>query len=171
MKSIDKNQRLILKITFSIVLIILATAIILFYNKGSLVKKGQFIIPEVEKKAILGMPDDIPEEYMYQEVKVNDDYIVYLCSIPTVKDNKLTIYFTSVKTNKGLIRIKVLDSKNNIIGESGLLNPNSYVKEILLSNDLYDNEIITIKVMNYEKDTYYSLGEIKLDLFIKKITG
>ena len=73
-----------------------------------------------------------------------------------------------VSNNKGLIKIKVLDSKKTVIGESGLISPNSYLKNIVLSKQLMNKEKITIRVMNYEKDTYYSLGEVKLDLFVRK---
>ena len=116
MKNLNKKQQLIIKISLGILLVICIITLIIFLNKNNFAKKGQFVIPKTEQNAIQGKPDSIPEEYMYQEAKVNDDYIVYLCAIPTVKDNILTIYFTSVETNKGLIKIKILDSNNNIIG-------------------------------------------------------
>lgn len=165
----DKEQKFIIKITTIIVIIICIISIVIFFNKNSFTKVGKFVIPEMEKNAISGRPSDVANELMYQEVKVNDNYIVYLCAIPTYKNNKLTIYFTSVETNSGLMKIKVLDSHNNIIGESGLINPNSYVKEIKLNRELLNKEKITIKVMHYEKDTYYSLGNIKLDLLVNKM--
>ena len=169
-KYIDDEQKSIIKIALIIVLIITCAVIIIFIlNKNNLESNGQFIIPEIETNATMGKPNDIPKEYMYQEVKVNDNYIVYLCAIPQVKDNNLTIYFTSTEKNEGLVKIKVFNSNNSLIGESGLINPNSYIKDIKLNKTLNNNDSITVKVMHYEKETYYSLGEVKLDLLVKKI--
>lgn len=169
MNNMDKEQKIILKISLAIALVICTISLIIFLNRDAFAKKGQFVVPEMDLTAINGKPDNIPKEYMYQEAKVNNEYIVYLCAIPTVQDKELTIYFTSINTNKGLMKIKVLDSKNNVIGESGLINPDSYIKSITLNKDLKDQEQITIKVMHYEKETYYSLGGIKLDVHVRKI--
>ena len=163
----DKQQKLIIKIALIIVSIICIISITIFLNKDKL-KKGQFIIPEIEQNAIAGKPNFIAKDLMYTEAKVNDNYIVYLCAAPKTKENILTLFFTSVKTNTELIKIKILDSKNNVLGESGLLKPDSYLKDIELNRKLEDKEKITIKVMGYEKDTYYSQGSIKLDIFVKK---
>jgi len=168
-KNLDDKEKLIIKIMIVIVAIICIISLIIFFNKDKLAKKGQFIIPEMEESAINGKPNAIPKEYMYQEAKVNDDYIIYLSANPSIKDNILTIYFTSVETNKGLIKIKILDSNDSVIGESGLINSNSYIKDITLNKSLKNKEKITIKVMHYEKETYYSLGSIKLDLLVRKI--
>lgn len=169
MKYLDKEQQMIIKILIVIVSIICISFIIILFNKDKFVKKSQFVIPELEQNSITGKPSSASKKCMYKEAKVNDEYIVYLCAIPTFKDNILTIYFTSDEVNKGLIKIKVLDSDNNVIGESGLINPNSYIKNIKLNKELKNKERITIKVMHYEKETYYSLGGIKLDLFVRKI--
>ena len=164
----DKEQKKVIKIAIIVVLSLIILEIIII-KINIFLKKEEFSIPEVEKNTIEGSPKNISKECMYQEVKVNDDYVVHLCAIPTYKDNKLTIYFTSSKVNKGLVKFKVLDLKNNVIGESGLISSNSYIKDISLNKELSDKEKITIKVMHYEKDTYYSLGGIKLDLQVRSL--
>ena len=169
MKNLDRQQKTIIKVLFIIVLIICAVSLVLFFNRGGFARKGDFVVPPKEQNAVRGVPRDYPKECLYQEAKVTDDYIIYLCAAPAIKDNQLSIYFTSVKTNKGLMRIKVLDQKNNEIGNSGLIEPNSYIKEVALNKEFKARDKITIRVMNYEKDTYYSLGEIKLDLFIREV--
>lgn len=166
MKYLDKEQKRIIKVLTAVVSIVCLISVIIFFNKDNFIQKGEFIVPPKEVNAINGKPTDNIDDCMYEEAKVRDDYRVYLCALPTIKDNKLNIYFTSVDTNKGLMKIKVLDSKSNTIGESGLIEPNSYIKEVSLNKELKDKEKITIRVMNYEKDTFYSLGEIKLDLFV-----
>lgn len=167
-KTLDKRQKKIIKVLICIVLIICIISIIILFSKDSIKKIGEFHIPDMEESAITGKPENIPKEYMYQEAKVNDNYVVYLCASPVFKNKILTIYFTSSIVNKGLIKIRILDSDNNIIGESGLISPNSYIKDIELNNKINDKEMITVKVMNYEKETYYSLGEIKLSIIARK---
>ena len=167
MSHIDKKQKLIIKIMIIIVLIISITSLIIFFNKDSFSQKGEFIVPKKDDNAIDGKPSDVAKECMYQEAKVNDEYIVYLCALPLFQDNKLSVYFTSFRNNKGLMRIKILDLEKNVIGESGLISPNSYIKDIVLNKKLENGDIITVKVMHYEKNTYYSLGEIKLDLPVR----
>ena len=162
----DKNQKLIIKITLVFVIIIIVISLIIFLN--SLSKKSGFIIPKIETNAIEGKPNNIKKKCIYQEAKVNDEYIVYLCAYPLLEERTLNIYFTSSEVNKGLIKVKVLDSENKVIGETGLINPDSYIKDISLNKDLKDKERITLRIMNYEKETYYSLGEIKLDLLVRK---
>ena len=88
MKCLDKEQKLIIKILIVIVSIICIISLIINTNIKN-IKKGQFIIPEMEQNVIEGKPNNIPKEYMYREAKVNDNYIVYLCAIPTFKDNKI----------------------------------------------------------------------------------
>lgn len=168
-KTLDKRQKLIIKVLICIVLIICIISIIIFFSGDNIKKISRFHIPNIEENAINGKPVNIPKEYIYQEAKVNDNYIVYLCAAPVFKNKILTIYFTSSEVNKGLIKIRVLDSQKNIIGESGLINPNSYIKDIKLNKEINDKEMITIKVMHYEKETYYSLGEIMLSMIAKKV--
>ena len=159
-----KEQKLIIKISILVLAIVCIISLIIRVSTN---QKGEFVIPEKETNAMDGKPSDMPKDCVYQEAKVNNDYIVYLCAAPLFVDNKLDIYFTSSANNKGLMRIKVLDLQNNVIGESGLINPNSYIKYVLLNKNLESNERITIKIMHYEKETYYSLGEIKIDLHVR----
>ena len=163
----NKEQRLVIKIMLVIVMIMSIALIVILFNRANFYKKGDFVVPEIESNAIDGTPNDMEKECMYQEARVNDEYIVNLCALPLFQDNKLNIYFTSLKTNKGLIKIKILDLEKNVIGESGLISPNSYVKDIVLNKKLVNNDRITVRVMHYEKNTYYSLGEIKLDLPVR----
>lgn len=167
MKYLDGQQKIIVKVLFIIVLFVCISSFIMFLKRDAFAKKGEFVAPPKEYNAINGLPNDYSKDCMYQEAKVTDDYIIYLCAAPTIKNNKLKLYFTSIKTNKGLMKIKVLDARNNEIGECGLIEPNSYIKEIILNKELKAGDKITVRVMNYEKDTYYSLGEIKLDLFVR----
>ena len=50
-----------------------------------------------------------------------------------------------------------------VVGETGLLKPGEYIKEVKLDKSLKKDDEITLKVMGYEPDTYYSAGSISLN--------
>ncbi len=169
MKNMTKNQKLALKITILVILVFIIIFFLFLFIKNPSVIKGEFIPPKMDDNYIIGKPVGVSKECIYQEAKVNDEYIVYLCASPLFENNKLNLYFTSSKNNKGLIKIKILDLNNKIIGESGLIEPDSYLKDIYISKKLINNERITVRIMHYEKKTYYSLGELKLDLLVREM--
>lgn len=164
----DKKQKLIIKIGIIILCLLIIAAVILFINRNNITRKQSFIKPDFETNSTEGFPEKIDSSLKYEEVKIDDNYIVYLCAMPKIDENILTLYFTSVESNKGLLKVRILDKDSNILGESGLINPNNYIKDITLNRTLDDNEQITVYVMNYEKDTYFSLGGIRLNLIIQK---
>lgn len=164
----DKNQKTIIISSIIVLIVFLIGLLVLSLNKDKIIKKAQFVAPEMEASSIEGKPENIDEALTYQEIRIKDDYIVSMCATPKEENGKLTLYFSSSEKNVDLLKIKVFDTNNNLIGESGLLKPNSYVKDIMLNKSLNDNEGISIKVMSYEKDTYYSDGSFKLNVFVKK---
>ena len=164
----NKRERKIITVFIVVFVIICISTLILFINKGNIVRKVDFDKPTIETNFIKGIPDNIDSSLTYKEMAVKDDYIVYLCSTPKVNKNMLTIYFTSSEKNKDLLKIKIFDKDEKVLSESGLINPNSYIKEIKLNRELLNNEMVTIKVMSYEKETYYSNGSFKLNVFVHK---
>jgi len=164
----NRKEKKIIKIFAIIFILVSVIALIIFINKDKIVRKNKFVAPIMDITAVVGSPIEVDDDLKYQEVSIKDNYVVELCATPRINNNKLTIYFTSSKKNKDLLKIRILDKDNNMLGESGLIEPNSYIKEIELNKELEDNELISIKVMSYEKDTYYSNGSFKLNIFVKK---
>lgn len=164
----DKSQKIIIISLIIILIFFFLGVIALFLNKNKITKKNEFVVPEFEISSIDGKPENVDAILTYQEMKLKEDYIVSMCATPKEENCKLTLYFTSSEKNVDLLKAKVFDSNNNLIGESGLLEPNSYVKDIILNRNLVDNEGISIKVMSYEKETYYSKGSFKLNVFARK---
>jgi len=162
----DKEQKTILKVVVSIVVILEVLMLILFLNKDNIVRKVAFTAPTFDQTVIEGMPENVDESLSYEEMAVKEDYIVYLCGTPKEENGILTLYFTSSEKNVDLFKIKIFDMEDNLLGESGLIEPNSYIKDISLNRSLNENEAISIMVMSYQKDTYYSNGSIKLNVFV-----
>lgn len=55
----------------------------------------------------------------------------------------------------------MLNSNNEIIGETGLLKPGQYVERVQL-NDSAASGSVTLQVMGYQPETYYSAGSVGL---------
>ena len=142
------------------------SVIVLFLNKNKITKQSEFVAPEFETSSIDGEPENIDETLTYQEMCIKEDYIVFMSATPKEENGKLTLYFTSSEKNADLLKVRIFDADNNLIGESGLLKPNSYVKDIVVNRSLEDNERISVKVMSYKKDTFYSNGSFKLNIIV-----
>ena len=141
---------------FSIISII--SVIVLFFN----VKKNKvFMPPEIEQTAITGVPS-VDEDYKYSSLDVKDGYSVGLAGHPRIVDQKLYLYFTSLKSNDVLIKLKVF-YKNKEVGSTGLIEPGKYIETIQLKDGHYSGKLI-LKIMGYEKDTYQSAGAVDLNL-------
>ena len=166
----NNKEKKILKFLVLIFVIVLLLALVLFLNKDSIIRKGKFIAPPMDITAIKGMPENVDSIFTYQEVLIKDDYVVYLSATPQVKDNILTIYFTSSKKNNSLLKIKIFDKNGKVLAETGLIEPDSYIKELNINRKLEDKEAISIKVMSYEKETLYSNGSFKLNVFVNSVS-
>ena len=57
----------------------------------------------------------------------------------------------------------MFDEQGNMLGETGLIKPNEYVKYVTLSKTLEVGTKIKLKIMGYEPHTYYSAGAASLN--------
>ena len=65
------------------------------------------------------------------------------------------------RQNQIWTKLRILDQDGNIIGETGLLKPGQYVESVQL-NDVAVSGNVTLQVMGYEPDTYFSAGSVGL---------
>lgn len=164
----SKCEKIIIRILLVLFSIMFAFCLVLLFNKDNVVRKSKFVVPHLDASAVSGEPEEVNKELTYQKILIKEDYIVYLCATPKINKNILTIYFTSSVKNNKLLKIRIFDNNDVILGESGLIKPNSYIKDIKLNRNLKDKEYISIKVMSYENETYYSGGSFKLNIFVHK---
>lgn len=146
-------------IVLSTILIILISIIIfLLININS---KKQFKKPEFANAAT-----SIPEKLEYKEkaIKVSEGYSLYIDPIPKLDQNaNLSINLVSLEENNIWIKVRILNAKEEIIGETGLIKPGEYLEKVQINQQLSKNDQITYKIMGYEKDTYRSAGTISLN--------
>lgn len=128
--------------------------------------KGEFTPPAFETAAVKGTPT-VDEKLAYQEVYADGmAYRLSVCCVPALEDNALTVYFTSPESNEKHLKLRVLDGKGNILGETGLIRPGEYVQTVTLDQRIAPGTKVALKVMGYEPETYESAGSITINVTI-----
>lgn len=102
------------------------------------------------------------EDYENTKVNVNSDYSFYATHSPKIEDGYMTIEFANLSSENVYLKLRVMQGKN-IIGESGLIKTGEMVEKVKINEDLVKKNFVFL-IMSYEKDTYYSLGEVKLNV-------
>lgn len=127
---------------------------------------GEFVPPAFESAAVRGVPK-VPEELGYSSpYREGMVYRFSVCANVTVEDGLALVYFTSNEENDVYLKLRILDDCGNILGESGLLKPGEYVKDVTLCGELSPGTKISLKIMSYEPETYMSEGSVVLNTVI-----
>lgn len=124
--------------------------------------RGEFVPPAFESMALQGVPD-VPAELAYSSP--HRDGMAYrfsVCANVTLDGSKATVYFTNAEENHVYLKLRVLDENDKILGETGLLKPGEYVKDVQLLRELPSGTEIRLKIMGYVPDTYLSAGAVVL---------
>ena len=141
--------------------VVAVIAMILALAFGGKQKRAEFSPPPFDSAAQKGTPT-VPQNAGYGEM----DAKLFTFSAAgelTVKDGKTDVWFTNSSKNTVWMKIRILDADGNILGESGLIRPNEYVQSVKLDVVPKSTVNISLKVMAYEPDTYYSAGSAKLN--------
>ena len=126
---------------------------------------GTFVPPPFDANAVVGTPD-VPGDLGWNELNANEVYRVSVCGVVEVTDGLAHVWLTSPATNAVWLKVRILDEKGNILGESGLLRPGEYVQSVQLQKKAAKGTSITMRIMSYQPETYYSMGEITLNTTI-----
>ncbi len=118
-----------------------------------------FTPPPFEEAAQSGTP--IVENNTWTKVFQDGmTFSAHLTGIVTVKGDSSDVYFTNDEGNKVWLKLRVMDENDNILGETGLLKPNEYVKTVKLDTVPKPGDVVRLKIMAYEPDTYFSAGVV-----------
>ena len=119
---------------------------------------GEFTPPPFDSAAVVGTPT-VPDGLGYSELDCQA-YRVSLCGKLSASGH---IWLTNPESNAVWLKVRVLDEKGNILGETGLIRPGEYVQTVALATVPKSGTPITLKIMAYEPDTYYSAGAASLN--------
>lgn len=123
---------------------------------------GEFVPPPFDENAVTGTPTP-PEQLYYSELfQEGMAYRFGICMALNVEQNRLRAYFSNVEGNEVWLKIRVISESGDTLGESGLLKPGEYVEYIKLSDEAKPGTKVTMLVMGYEPETYYSAGSVPL---------
>lgn len=129
------------------------------YNTGE--KGSSFVPPKFERDAVNGTPT-VDASLGWAALTISADYSVHVCGVLNADSSgSLPVYFTNDEGNAVWSKLRVLNSNNEIIGETGLLKPGQYVERVQL-NDSAASGSVTLQVMGYQPETYYSAGSVGL---------
>lgn len=163
-------KKIIIVLTVVLILSVAGmTAALVLTNNGE-VTYGEFVKPDFEKSAEKGMPADAGENFT--EFSSSDvSFSAHLCVNPIANNKKLDVYFCNDESNTVWLKLKIYEAERDengnivygdVIGECGLLKPGEYVKDISLESYISKGNLIAMKIMGYEAETYYSAGTVAL---------
>lgn len=127
---------------------------------------GEFTPPPFESAAVVGSPA-VPDGLGWQELDARV-YKVGICGKFIPKGNSADIWLTNPEGNTVWLKVRVLDEKGSILGETGLVRPGEYVQSVALDTVPKAGTPIVLKIMAYQPDTYYSEGAVSLNTTISE---
>lgn len=120
----------------------------------------RFTPPSFDATACLGKPI-VPENLGWKLLDAQA-YKVGICGTIIPKKNGADVWLTNPEENTVWLKVRILDSNGNILGESGLIKPGEYVQSVMLQTIPDSGIPIVLKIMAYEPQTYYSAGAVTL---------
>ncbi|MBO5322801.1 MAG: hypothetical protein J6A88_01705 [Oscillospiraceae bacterium] len=160
MTALKKKQKKNYILPLAAVLCVLSIAVMIFALTRQEVQTemGEFTPPPFDAAAQVGTPV-VPDGLGYSEL----DCQAYKVSLCGKLDTSGDLWLTNPESNEVWLKVRVLDAKGNILGETGLVRPGEYVQTVELTTIPKSGTPITLKIMAYEPDTYYSAGAASLN--------
>ena len=129
---------------------------------------GEFVPPAFDDAAVQGTPE-VPKELGYSSpYQPGMAYRFSVCGNVKLSGKMATVYLTNDADNEVYLKLRILDSKGKILGETGLIKPGEYVKDVELSKALAVGTPIKLKIMSYEPETYNSMGSVSMNTAIRE---
>lgn len=153
---------------FTAFLCALCLAVMTFSLCVSKVERGEFTPPPFDANAVNGTPE-VDASLGYGEIYREEmGFSVWLCGSVTMEGKNARLYFTNPDGNTVWLKARIMDAEGNILGESGILKPGSYVEHVTLASEPCEGTNISVKIMAYRAETYHSEGAIVLNTTIRK---
>jgi hypothetical protein len=128
---------------------------------------GPFVPPAFDANAVQGTPT-VDEALGWNELDVNGVYQVSVCGVVKPVDGKADIYLTNPAKNNVWLKVRLTDAQGKTVyAETGLIKPGEYLKTVSFDTIPKNGEKISMKIMTYEPDTYYSGGAVALNTVAK----
>lgn len=134
--------------------------VVLCLSVGS--SEGQFTPPPFDPEAVAGSPSVADSLGYWSPYQPGMAYRFSLCGSPVAEGETATVYFTNWPDNTVYLKLRLLDAEGNVLGDTGLLRPGEYVRGIRLVREIPAGSRVTMKVMSYDPETYWSEGSVSV---------
>ena len=126
----------------------------------------KFVPPEFDENAVKGIPD-VPDDLGWSEIDAQV-FKFSVCGTLNLEGDTVNIWLTNPEDNSVWIKARMYDGDENILGETGLIKPGEYIKSISILKQKKDDENVSLKIMAYQPDTYYSEGTVILKSVLQR---
>lgn len=128
-------------------------------------KEPQFAPPPFEKNACAGVPQP-GEDTGYAQMDAKA-FRFSAAGELTAENGEVALWLTNPQENSVWLKVRIYDAAGALLGESGLLRPGEYVRAVRLSMVPQKTTEVTLKVMAYEPQSYYSAGAATMKTVLK----
>lgn len=122
---------------------------------------GGFTPPPFDPAAKPGVPS-VPDSAGYGELDAQAYRVSVAGALTVQPDDTVDVWLTNPADNAVWLKVRLLDESGAALGESGLLRTGEYVQSVALTTVPEATAPVTMKLMAYEPDTYYSAGSVLL---------
>lgn len=123
---------------------------------------GKFTPPPFESAAVFGVPE-VEDTLGWSEIAARQGYIAHVCGVLRADaDGTVAVWFSSDADNTVWLKLRLKNAEGVTLGETGILKPGEYVERMQL-NDLAKSGDVTLQILGYEPETYYSAGTIGME--------
>lgn len=146
-----------------IVILSVLCAAALTVMAAALIRTGhtpQFAPPPFDPSAQAGTPA-VPENIGYAQLDAKA-YRFSAAGVLTVHDGAVALWLTNPAGSPVWLKARILDETGAVLGETGLLRAGEYVRTVPLDTVPAQTAPVTVKIMAYEPETYYSAGSVLL---------
>ena len=85
-----------------------------------------------------------------------------LCAKLIPDGQAVDVWFANPAENAIWMKLRLLDSKGRLLGETGLIRPGEYVRSVIVNTVPPTGTALVMKVMAYEPETYTSAGVVNM---------
>lgn len=126
-------------------------------------RQGEFVPPPFDAAAEQGLPE-VPDSLGWAEIRQEGmEFTAAVCGVFAAEDGKADVYFANTSEGAAWLKLCVMNADGEVLGETGLIKPGEYVRSVTLDILPEDGSAVTLRIMAYEPETYYSLGAVKLN--------
>lgn len=162
----NKNQKNIIFAMMVVFVVLLGVLIMLPAVAGDRSTVGEFVAPDFDPGAVPGIPEVADPARQFSWLQMGEDIRLALCGYPIVSDAGVELWLTSDSTNVAWLLVKIYDGSGNELGRSGLVRPGEFVQTVKLTRSAEPGTGVSVKILSYEPQTYYSLGSATAQLML-----